>query len=886
MSIKSNHLLRAVSLLVLLALSFPANNVNALASSAPPPVDMFQLPWDQGIAWMAIDGIDNGSKRPASSSHNFRLGGALDFAPHSNMVTGENTSNFWVTAAAAGTVIATSTCYVTIAHANGWITQYQFLGNIQVKLGDAVARNQRLAIIADGVRLKYCPGFQDINVPHLHFMLRPSIIGASFAGWEVKYNSFFNNTSFTKNGNTVGLFKPLLNTFGSTVTPTPGTSTPQITGTPSTPTAQITGTPATSTNQPSATPTISGPFVSTTIAPQSISIGESALVTVRLNNVPAEGYTSTEFTCTYNANLFEISNITIASLFGADPVAAINGPQAQSLIVAIAASDSNKATTSGTAFTFNVKGLQAGQSVIECRARVSQGNNVLTEISFAVDSITILAGTATPSLTPTVTQAPASVTPSPAPAECDQAAFIADVNVPPGTIFAPGTQFTKTWRLQNIGTCTWTTAYQLVFFSGDQMSAVSSASFPISVAPGQTADFSLNMTAPLVTGSYQGNWMLKNANGALFGIGTAANEPFAVSIVVAASTATPSVATVTPQPGWTIFTNSKYGFQLQYPSAGQLLAGNTDTYARIDLPFAQGTNLRHKYLEVVVAENANPCESPFASGGTPAPPETVVLNGIPFLKQTASEGAAGNQYHWVAFSTSRNNVCVSLDFMLHSLGVGAFPTPQPLEYDFALESAVFEQIASTYVWLAVTATSTPTPASVATNSPAPTLTSTPMAVDSPTPVLTASRTSTLPPSGQNGAITGVITASKPVVVNVYDSNTILVATVQTNPDGTFHLEVPAGNYTVVASAPGFLRAQAAVPSLNPGVTRILPSITLAAGDIDGNDVIDQFDALTLGMAYNSSTPAAADLNSDGIINVLDLEALAKNYRKTGPVAWQ
>ena len=40
-----------------------------------------------------------------------------------------------------------------------------------------------------------------------------------------------------------------------------------------------------------------------------LSIGESALVTVRLNNVPAEGYTSTEFTCTYNANLFEISKI-------------------------------------------------------------------------------------------------------------------------------------------------------------------------------------------------------------------------------------------------------------------------------------------------------------------------------------------------------------------------------------------------------------------------------------------------------------------------------------------------------------------------------------------------------------------------------------------------
>ena len=29
-----------------------------------------------------------------------------------------------------------------------------------------------------------------------------------------------------------------------------------------------------------------------------------------------------------------------------------------------------------------------------------------------------------------------------------------------------------------------------------------------------------------------------------------------------------------------------------------------------------------------------------------------------------------------------------------------------------------------------------------------------------------------------------------------------------------------------------------------------------------------------------------DLNNDGTINVLDLELLAKNYRKSGAVAWQ
>jgi hypothetical protein len=61
---------------------------------------------------------------------------------------------------------------------------------------------------------------------------------------------------------------------------------------------------------------------------------------------------------------------------------------------------------------------------------------------------------------------------------------------------------------------------------------------------------------------------------------------------------------------------------------------------------------------------------------------------------------------------------------------------------------------------------------------------------------------------------------------------------------------------------------------------------LLAGDIDNNNVIDQFDAMTIGMSYNTNTPPAADLNNDGTINVLDLELLARNYRNTGPVVWQ
>jgi hypothetical protein len=74
-------------------------------------------------------------------------------------------------------------------------------------------------------------------------------------------------------------------------------------------------------------------------------------------------------------------------------------------------------------------------------------------------------------------------------------------------------------------------------------------------------------------------------------------------------------------------------------------------------------------------------------------------------------------------------------------------------------------------------------------------------------------------------------------------------------------------------------------TITAGNTIILPPSHLLAGDVDGNNVIDQFDALTIGMSYKSSAPAAADLNNDGVIDFLDLELLAENYRKTGPSAW-
>ena len=361
--------------------------------------------------------------------------------------------------------------------------------------------------------------------------------------------------------------------------------------------------------------------VSTSVNPGSINAGESALVTVGLNNIPAGGYTSAEFSCTYNAALVQVSNIAATSLFGPDPAVAINDPQNGSFIVAIAGSNGNKATVSGAAFTFNAKGLQSGQSAIECTARVSKGDNLLTSVPSTGASLTIVGELPTPTFTPT---------------------------------------------------------------------------------------------------------------------------PFDI---------TPTVTSETP------------------------------------------------------------VESPTPTSSTPV--ETTPTSETPV--ETAT------------------------------------PTSEtPVE--------------------------SPTPSS---EIPVETLTATPT-----TPVETAIPTFTLTATAlPDGTITGTVNASKPVTVGLYTTGDVLITSATANPDGTFSLTAPGGTYTIVASASGFLSAEGSA-SIPAGGTSTKPTIALLAGDIDGNGVIDQFDALTIGMNYNGTTPAAADLNNDGVINVLDLELLAAHYRETGPTVWE
>jgi murein DD-endopeptidase MepM/ murein hydrolase activator NlpD len=93
----------------------------------------------------------------------------------------------------------------------------------------------------------------------------------------------------------------------------------------------------------------------------------------------------------------------------------------------------------------------------------------------------------------------------------DMAAFISDITLPDGTVVSPGQSLTKTWRVKNSGTSTWT-GYKLKFVDGNQMNGPTEINLP-TTAPGETKDISINLLTPDSDGLNTGAWQITNING-------------------------------------------------------------------------------------------------------------------------------------------------------------------------------------------------------------------------------------------------------------------------------------------------------------------------------------------------------------------------------------
>ncbi len=115
-----------------------------------------------------------------------------------------------------------------------------------------------------------------------------------------------------------------------------------------------------------------------------------------------------------------------------------------------------------------------------------------------------------PTPTPASTEAP-TATPTGTGACTDAASFVADVTIPDYSHFDKRETFTKTWRVKNAGTCTWTADYKAVYSSGAALGGPLSIPL-VETAPGGMVDISVAMAAPPTDGKFQTFYQLVNAS--------------------------------------------------------------------------------------------------------------------------------------------------------------------------------------------------------------------------------------------------------------------------------------------------------------------------------------------------------------------------------------
>ena len=290
------------------------------------------------------------------------------------------------------------------------------------------------------------------------------------------------------------------------------------------------------------------------------------------------------------------------------------------------------------------------------------------------------------------------------PGSCDKASFVMDVTYPDGTTVPAGTAFTKTWRLMNAGSCTWGAGYKLVYVSGDAMGAASPIALSSVVAPGATVDVSVVMTAPATTAVYTSYWMLQNATGGRFGIGSNGTNSFYVNIVVGGATVTGTPPTSTP---------------------GTITPGTpTATLAY----FA----VRNVILAATPSAYSGTCPVSITTSGSMIASQAGTVTY--YYVHSDGKTAIGSS-HTLVFSAG-GTLTFSDTLSVPSSDTYSVYIDAPNHYNFSGASFIVACVAATSVpTIAPTNTFTPvhTPTPTSTSTPVPTSTHTPTPTNSPTP---------------------------------------------------------------------------------------------------------------------------------------------------------
>ena len=290
-----------------------------------------------------------------------------------------------------------------------------------------------------------------------------------------------------------------------------------------------------------------------------------------------------------------------------------------------------------------------------------------------------------------------SITPLPLytiqPGVCNWVGYIMDVSYPDGTQVEPGASFRKTWRIQNLGNCTWNSSYWLTFDSGTQMGAQTYTPLTlVSVPPGGTVDISVDLFAPTSRGTFQATFRLRAPDGSIMPVNNHGDGSLWAIVVVDI-----------PQPcNWAAFI-----MDISYPDNTHLNPNEIfDKVWRIQNIGTCTWNTNYKLV--------------FSGGERLGAPDFTQLS-----RQNIAPGAM-------------------VDVSIKLTAPNAFGTYQAFFKFQAADSTHFGSgsNANDPIWVKILVAPTPTPSP--TNLPTPTITLTPTIT--PTPTITLTPSSTMTPS--------------------------------------------------------------------------------------------------------------------------------------------
>jgi hypothetical protein len=114
--------------------------------------------------------------------------------------------------------------------------------------------------------------------------------------------------------------------------------------------------------------------------------------------------------------------------------------------------------------------------------------------------------------------------------------------------------------------------------------------------------------------------------------------------------------------------------------------------------------------------------------------------------------------------------------------------------------------------------------------------------------------------------------------------------VTTTSEGTYSIvnSVPSGQHVIKAEKPGYLSASGYLEMGDEAATQTMPPVTLLAGDLNADGVINLFDLVLIStLLGNEDTESLrSDLNADGAVNLFDLVLVGNNLDTGGPVAFE